>query len=248
MSDEQNVEGQEPVETSPEPTAETEVGASDDATGTDERGVPLTNVVAEMKRKLEAAERKLQEVEMRSIPPAAQPVQEEPVAPVRKKTRDEVIAEINADPEAWISNKFREYEASKAEVERKHKLAEADRMLYEKDPKNYRTNVQKVLNIINEYGISTADPVKGVKAAINILEKDTKLSMSAKERVEEQKKATETVRTEQIKKTTTPPVSKPKITSTPAIHEDLYKRIQARGKEDDVAAYLRATMFNDDKK
>jgi len=71
----------------------------------DDRGVPLKNVVAELQRKLEAADERLRRFEevqpQHVLPQVAQPQ-------IRKKSREEILAEINEDPEGYFERKVEE--------------------------------------------------------------------------------------------------------------------------------------------
>lgn len=235
------VEGAVPEQTDPVNQAnETEV---------DDRGVPLKNVVAELQRKLDEASERLSRFE------AARYQQPEvPQTSTRKKSREEILAEINQDPEGYferkVEEKLRAREEQQLKVEAQKKFQEADKLVYDKDPNKYRENAIQVAGIIKKYNINMANPVDGVKAALDIYEQQQKLNSMVSKSLKKQTQDSDVVRTTEIKKTQPVPGNKatPQV-SKQSVSADVYrKQATESGAEKDVYNFFRNTIFNDDKK
>jgi hypothetical protein len=230
----------EPVRT-PTPELDNEV---------DDRGVPLKNRVAELTRKLEDTQERIRRFEEeRMNQTTVRPIADStPQIPSVRKTREQVIEEINLDPEGWIDRKLQERESQKEIVRQQERMKDAEKLIYDKDPSNFRENVTRVVGIINKYRISTANPVDGIQAALEILKNEQKLKDLVSKSTTQQMNDEDKARIDSIKKTQTPTgaTSKPQVTSDDS--EVYKKRLIESGTEKDATNYFRNTLFNDDKK
>lgn len=185
-----NTETPEPVATGSDEETAT-AGAT--APQTDERGVPLENVLAEEKRKrleLEEEVARIKEaIKSQPYAPAQAPTPTQQADPAQKVER------FATDPDKYLDSYYNR---------RRQQEKLQDAFLYVQK-KGY--NIRQIDGAIVEYGLSTDDPLKAVKTAEKLLALETIPKKStapvADRKVEEFAKEQE--RKEKIKKSATEP-------------------------------------------
>jgi hypothetical protein len=221
-------ESQEPEENNQESNEEPEIPQVE---AVDEDGVPYKNRAAEYKRKYEEAVANQNAMDVHQPP---QP-QQAPPKPAQKDPKVQVDEFVQMGPEAW-------YEQRRAKERQQEGLQQADRMIYDQDPANYRQNVAKVISVARKYNIDmTTDPVRGVKAVQYLIEQEQKLSSSSKSAV---KKEADKKRVQEIKKKQTEGGTKPPAPPVDKSSEHL-ESLQRRGSDEDAVNFLKSRLFKD---
>jgi len=217
----------------------------------DERGVPWKNRAMENERKLSEISERLARMETHAI---SQPIPQIPSPDTPNSVdpqRD--IEEFTTNPDAWYKKKRAQEQAIEQQSIMQQKMADARAIIASRGADKYNENYTKVMAMTEKWGLNTADPVRAVQKAFELLDLENTASMSQREKqlqAESIKKAEEeTKRNAQIKNQAVggskPPVNV-KVNSAKDADEDM-GRIKQTGSERDVTSFLRKTLFNDDK-
>jgi hypothetical protein len=132
------------------------------------------------------------------------------------------------------------------------KLSDARALIASRGADKYNENYTKIMAMTEKWGLNTADPVRTVQKAFELIDLENSASMSQREKqlaLETSKKQEEEIKRSNEIKNQAVGGSKPPINAAAKINNtDFLDNVKEKGDVKSVNDYFRNTVFNDDRK